>query len=405
MSLSFFKNFGWEAEVVCVDEKYCEITKDELLLQSIPADTIIHRIGALPKKWTSKIGLGSLALRSLWFYQKKVMLLLQAKNYHLVYFSTTEFPVCVLGRIWKKRFGIPYVIDMQDAWHSTYYQNKPRKERPKKHWFSYRLHKYLEPLAMKNCDGLISVSPAYLDTLQQRYAQLKNKPAAVIPFSAFEKDFEIARKNIEKCKPAISPQPGKIKVVYVGRGGADMQTSIELIFGTIKEALCTDAELFSKLHFYFIGTSYAPKELAKPTIFPIAKKYGIEKQVTEMTSRIGFYSTINTLLAADALFLPGSNDPEYSASKIYPYLLAKKPLLTIVNPASSVVKILEEYGVKNVCTDEKTATFQIINFFKNLAYGNFKNPEYNQAAIKKYDAKSMTLNQCLLFDQVIDAKI
>ncbi len=404
ISLSFFKGFGWEAEVVCVDEKYCEITKDELLLQSIPADTIIHRVKAFPKKWTSKIGLGSLALRAIVFLQKKVMLLLQAKNYDLIYFSTTEFPVCILGAYWKKRFSIPYVIDMQDAWHSMYYQDKPKKERPKKHWFSYRLHKYLEPLAMKNCDGLISVSPAYLDTLQQRYPQLKNKPAAIIPFGAFEKDFEIARKNIEKCKPAISFQPEKINLVYVGRGGSDVQFSIELLFSAIKEALESDNKLFSSFHFYFIGTSYAPKELAKPTIFPIAEKYGIEKQVTEITDRIGFYSTINTLLAADVLFLPGSNDPEYSASKIYPYLLAKKPLLAITNPASPTVKILEEYGVKNVFTDEKTTAFQLAGFLKNLASGNLKNPEYNQAAIKKYDAKSMTLNQCLLFDQVVDAK-
>lgn len=404
MSLSFFKDFGWEAEVVCADEKYCEITKDELLLQSIPADTIIHRVKAFPKKQTSKIGLGSLALRAIVFLQKKVMLLLQAKNYNLIYFSTTEFPVCILGRFWKKRFKIPYVIDVQDAWHSTYYQNKPKKERPKKYWFSYRLHKYLEPLAMKNCDGLISVSPAYRNTLQQRYPQLKDKPAAIIPFGAFEKDFEIARKNIEKCQPAISLQPEKINLVYVGRGGADIQFSIELLFSAIKEALETDNELFNRFHFYFIGTSYAPKELAKPTIFPIAEKYGIEKQVAEITGRIGFYSTINTLLAADALFLPSSNDPEYSASKIYPYLLAKKPLLAITNPASSAVKILEEYGVKNVFTDEKTTAFQLTGFLKNLANGNLKNPEYNPAAIKKYDAKSMTLNQCLLFDQVIDAK-
>lgn len=405
MSLAYFKEFGWEAEVVCVDEKYSEISKDELLLQSIPADTIIHKVKAFSKKWTSKFGLGSLALRSLWFYQKKVMLLLQAKKYDLIYFSTTEFPVCVLGWIWKKRFNIPYVIDMQDAWHSTYYQNKPKKEQPKKYWFSYRLHKYLEPIAMKNCDGLISVSPNYITTLQQRYLQLQNKPSAVIPFGAFDQDFEIAQKNIEKCKPAISPQPEKINLVYVGRGGADIQFSIELLFSAIKEALQTDNELFRRLHFYFIGTSYAPKELAKPTIFPLAKKYNIEKQVTEMTGRIGFYSTINTLLAADTLFLPGSNDPEYSASKIYPYLLAKKPLLAIVNPASLAVKILEEYGVKNICADEQSATIQIINFLKNLAKGNLKNPEYNSVAVKKYAAKSMTSAQCSLFNQVIDAKI
>jgi len=402
MSLSFFKIFGWEAEVVCVDEKYSDLPKDELLVQSIPADAIIHQVKAFSKKHTSNFGLGSLALRSMWFYQKKVMLLLQAKNYDLIYFSTTEFPVCILGRYWKKHFGVPYVIDMQDAWHSTYYQDKPKKDRPKKYWFSYRLHRFLEPLAMRNCDGLISVSQAYLDTLQQRYHQLKQKPAAVIPFGAFARDFEIARSNIEKC-PAARLSPQKINVVYVGRGGADLQFSIELFFKAIKEALPSEPEL-SQLHCYFIGTSYAPKAEAKQSIYPIAEDFGLENQVTEMTDRIGFYSTINTLLAADALFLPGSNDPEYSASKIYPYLLAEKPLLAIVNPASSVKNILEEYGAKYIYTYNQANTAAITDFLRKLTASNPDKEKYNASTIDQYAAKNITLKQCLLFDKAIDGK-
>jgi hypothetical protein len=79
-----------------------------------------------------------------------------------------------LGAYWKKKHGIPYVIDMQDPWHSDYYKNKPKAERPKKYWISYRLNKYFEPIAMKNVDGLISVSKAYIDTLKQRYPQLQH---------------------------------------------------------------------------------------------------------------------------------------------------------------------------------------------------------------------------------------
>lgn len=403
MSLSYFKDFSWEAEVICVDQKHSEMPKDNLLLQSIPADTIIHQVKAFSKKWTSKFGLGSLALRSLWFYHKKVMLLLQAKNYDLVYFSTTEFPVCILGAYWKKRFHIPYVIDMHDAWHSDYYQDKPKKEQPAKYWFSYRLHKYLEPIAMKNCDGLISVSPDYIQVLQQRYRQLKNKPSAVIPFGAFKKDFEIAKQNTSVCPPAVQFDPNKINIVYVGRGGADMQQAIELLFYAVKEALKTEAGLFNKLRFYFIGTSYAPKELAKPTISPIAKEFGLEKQVTEITGRVGFYSTINTLLAADALFIPGSDDPQYTPSKIYPYLLAQKPLLAIFHPASPALQVMKDCYAKYTF-DYHAANEMNLNlydFLKNVVMKN-TGQHYNQEAIEKYAAKNMVCNQCALFDQVLN---
>lgn len=404
MSLSYFKDFGWEAEVVCVDQKHSEMPKDDLLLQSIPADTIIHKVKAFSKNWTYKFGLGSLALRSIVFYYQKVMLLLQIKKYDLIYFSTTEFPVCILGSYFKKRFQVPFVIDMQDAWHSEYYQDKPKHERPAKYWFSYPLHKYSERMAMKNCDGLISVSMDYITTLHQRYPQLKNKPEAVIPFGAFEKDFEIAEKNQTVCPPVIQFDTKKFNVVYIGRGGSDMKIAVGLFFSAIKEALREDSQLFGKLHFYFIGTSYAPKELAKPTIFPLAQYFGLEDQVTEITSRIGFYSTINTLLAADALFVPGSDDPQYTASKIYPYILTKKPILAIFNPVSSAISIFKEYGVKYVYNYEQVTNDNIHDFFKGLTNASEKKEQYNPAALKKYSAQQMTLNQCLLFDKVTNGK-
>ncbi len=404
MSLSFFKDFGWEAEVVCVDERYSDLPKDELLQHSLPPDCVIYKVKAFSKKITSRFGLGSLALRSMWFYRKEVMLLLQAKKYDLIYFSTTEFPVCVLGRFWKKRFGIPYLIDMQDAWHSTYYQNKPQNERPRKYWFSYRLHRFLEPLAMKHCDGLISVSQAYIDTLQQRYPPLKTKPNAVIPFGAFEEDFEIARNYYTRCQPAIQPKTDKIQVVYVGRGGKDMQQSIELVFKVLKEALQTDFETYSRLHFYFIGTSYAPKELAEATIYPIAVTLGVENQVTEITDRIGFYSTINTLLAADALLIPGSDDPQYSASKIYPYLLAEKPLLAVFHQKSNAVNLIKQCSLQSVVVtfpdqqeNQQQKIRETLNFWAN--FSTTKNP-VNRKNFQEFTAKQITAKQVTIFEAI-----
>ena len=70
--------------------------------------------------------------------------------------------------------------------------NNEKNERPAKYWFSYTLNKYLEPIAMKGCDGLISVSEAYIVELRNRYANLISKPASVITFGAFAKDLEIA---------------------------------------------------------------------------------------------------------------------------------------------------------------------------------------------------------------------
>ncbi|PTR01268.1 glycosyl transferase family 4 [Mucilaginibacter yixingensis] len=400
MSLPYFKDFGWEVEVVTVDPKYSDLSEDELLLKTIPLQTKIHYVRALPKKLTSKIGLGSIALRSLWFYKRPVDKLLRTRHFDLIYFSTTQFPVCILGAYWKRKFKIPYVIDMQDPWHSDYYRDKPKHQRPTKFWFSYRLNKYLEPRAMRLADGVISVSEDYIATLQNRYPCLKNVPAATITFGAFGPDMDIALKHQADFPSLLNENT--INLVYVGRGGADMRAAITPVFSAFKKALLANPDI-SRIHFYFIGTSYAAAGTGVPTIAPLAAALGVATYVTERTDRISYYHTLCTLLKADALFIPGSDDPRYTASKLYPYLLTGKPLLTMFNAASPALNVLKEYGVYNSYNYTDVDSGQLIDFFQRLASGNLPQPVYNATAMHQYSAREMTHRQCLLFDNVINS--
>lgn len=403
MSLPYFAENGWTVEVVMVDEQYVDMAIDPLLLQSIPSDIKIHKVKALHKRWTSKLGLGSIALRSLWFYRRKVNRLLKDGKFDLIYFSTTQFPVCVLGAYWKKKFGIPYVIDMQDPWHSDYYQGKPRAQQPSKYWFSYRLNKYLEPIAIKNADGLISVSDGYINDLKNRYPAIKNIPSAVITFGAFEPDMPIALENQAKFVNLLDTR--FINVVYVGRGGVDMHQAIIPVFEALKKGLADpENTFFTRLKFYFIGTSYAPAGKGKASLLPLAQQYGVADHIIEITDRISYYHTLFTLQQATALFIPGSDDPQYTASKIYPYLLTQKPLLAIFNGKSSAIPILREYGVKHAYDYESVTEAAINSFFSQLNNSDPEPPVYNQEAIDKYSAQQMTVNQCRLFNEVLNGE-
>lgn len=401
MSLPYFSDFGWVAEVVVVHERYSDVIKDPLLLQSLPANVKIYKVKAFDKKWTSKIGLGSMALRSLPYYFLKVNYLLKKEKYKLIYFSTTQFAVCILGAYWKKKYNVPYVIDMQDPWHSDYYRNKPKEQQPKKYWFSYRLNKYMEPIAVKSCDGLISVSDDYIKDLKERYPGIKDLPSATITFGAFSPDFQIADENKSSFKPLLLP--GFRNVVYIGRGGIDLHNAIAPVFKQLKQGLKDKPEKFGKLKFYFIGTSYAASGEGALTMLPLAEKFGAAQCVVELTDRISFYHTLVTLKQADALFIPGSDDPKYSASKIYPYLLTKKPLLAVFNSKSPVIKILEEYGANYVYSYDATPDIdhKIGNFLNDLFKDGLREQLYNEHALEKYSAENMARRQCELFNLVI----
>ncbi len=402
MSLPYFKEFGWEPTIVTVDVQYSEMVKDELLCESVPAETKIYSVKAFDKKITSKLGLGSIGLRSLWFYRKKVNSILKAKHFDLVYFSTTQFPVCILGAYWKKRFHVPYVIDMQDPWHSEYYKDKPKNQQPPKYWFSYRLNKYLEPVALKKTDGLISVSDDYIKDLKKRYPEIKDVPADTITFGAFEPDLKIAVDNSNKFTSLL--QPGFINVVYVGRGGLDMHNAIAPVFESLKKGLTDEPALFNKLRFYFIGTSYAPAGTGTKTIMPLAIKYGVEEHVIEITDRISFYHSLTTLQQADALFIPGSDDPKYTASKLYPYLLTQNPLLAIFNSSSNAIQVLKDCttGAFSLTFDEEPelVSENLYRILSDWADKKFS-PVTLTSNFQNYSAQNLTLKQVQLFEKAI----
>jgi hypothetical protein len=401
MSLPYFKSFGWDAEVVAVDPSYVDMAKDTLLTESVPGDVKIHWVKALSKKLTSKIGFGGIAYRAYPFIKKEVNRVLRTQKFDLVYFSTTQFQVCNLGPYWRKKFGIPYIIDMQDPWHSEYYQDKPKNQRPPKYWLSYRMNKYLEPLSMSYCSGLISVSSDYIDTLKLRYPLLANVPSATITFGSFEPDMQIAVDHAQEFTDLLNSHTKN--VVYVGRGGKDMYNAIRPVFAALQKGLSDDAASFESLHFYFIGTSYAPAGKGEPSILPLAGEFAVENNVTELTDRIGYYHTLNTLQKADALFIPGSDDPAYTASKIYPYLLAGKPLFSIFNSRSPANRVLQEFGSANTFRYDETPGLNslLYKLLQNIAAGRLPAQSYNEAAMSKYSAKSVAKRQCELFDLVV----
>lgn len=400
MSLPYFRKYGWEPEVVTVAPEYSEMPKDDLLLNSIPSDIRIHQVAALNKRWSSKLGLGSLGLRAFQSYYKKVNKLLEQSHFDLLYFSTTQFPVCALGAMWKKRFNVPYVIDMQDPWYTgSYYHDKPHNERPSKYRLIYPLHKYLERIAMNRVGGLLSVSADYLSDLIQQYPRLKNVPSAVITFGASHIDSEIAEENQQKFKSLLDSET--VNIVYIGRGGIDMHEAVSALFKAVKLGLNTEHTTFRRLRLYFIGTSYAPAGHGSPTISPLAEHYGISDNIVEITDRISYYHALATLQQANALFIPGSSDQKYTASKIYPYLLTGRPLLAMFHPKSPALQTLIDYGVKHAFDYTCNPTDQILNFLKDVMGGSAKPESYNDALQRKYSAENMTRLQCALFEHII----
>jgi hypothetical protein len=401
MSLPFFEQLGWQAEVVAVNPEYTDLAKDDNLMQTIPLTIPVHHIPAFSRKHTRRIGFGSIGYRALLSYRKYVDRLLNTKKFDLVYFSTTQFPVCILGPYWKQRFSIPFVIDIQDMWHSDYYKDKASAGRPANYWLAYRMNKWMERWTMKTVSGVITVSDVYANILKARYPALVNLPVETITFGAAAEDFSVL--PMIPFHPPFEKPEGVKSIVYAGRGGADMARALGRVFSCFSRLLQNDPAI-QVLRFYFVGTSYAPAGTGVETLRPVAAKWGVENYVEEHVGRIGYFDTLHCLKTADALFIPGSDDPAYTASKIYPYVLTARPLLAVFSETSSAYHILSTCTGATVVAlddDSEPEPGRMEAWLRAVAEGREGSCKVNEEQFSVYSARETTRKQVEVFNRVI----
>lgn len=407
--LNYFKSNNCDVTIISVEEEYIDFSRDEYLVNTVPESIELIKVKAIRSKWAKFFGFSSIAIRAYYNYYKKMDYLLKTRKYDIIFFSTTMFPLFTLGPIFKKKYGVPFVVDMQDPWVSNYYDNLPYSKRPPKYFIASIIDRLLERYTMNYVDGIVSVSGDYIIDLKQRYKKLKDVSSIVMTFSAPEFDIEIFNKiklDLEQENDSLIDST-KTNITYVGRAGVDMELTINWFFKSLRELL-DEKKINNNIKVNFIGTSYDPSGAAKKMVNPIAAKYNLQDIVFEQTDRVSYFRALNYINNSDVIFIPGSDDASYTASKIFPYILLKKPLIAVFHEDSSVCNVLEEIAYPGLVKFNKHSNIgYVINNIKSELDRSINrklvNVEYNVELFDKYTSKNMTNKLVEFFLQVIDA--
>lgn len=342
--LPFLRDNGWEAEVLAVAPRQVASPEDPWLLEGLPPWVPVHRVHAMGLGWSWLPGFGNLGLRALLPLRRTGDGLLGKGTFDLVYFSTTVFEVHLLGPRWLRRFGVPFVMDYQDPWVNDYYREHPALRPPGgrvKYAFADALHRWMEPRVLRHCAGITSVSADYPPQIENRYPWFRGVPQLVETFSGAAADFARLR-NPGLAHPRFDPNDGSIHWVYVGVVVPMMDRSLRAFFSALRDH--GTPALLGRLQLHFLGTSYAPAGTATPRLPSLAAEYGLGHCVYETPDRIPYAEALRCLMGAHALLAFGTDAEGYTASKIYPCLLAGKPLLAIYHNHSSVVSLIAKVG-------------------------------------------------------------
>lgn len=409
MSLPHYRAYGWEPVVLAVAPDEVDAVREPELLATVPADVRVEHCGALPRRRMRRLGVGNIGQRAWLALDRVGRDLLRRERFDLVLFSNTQFITFPLGRRWRTRFGVPYVLDVQDPWRTDYY-SRPGSRRPPGGWkyrFAQAQAVLLERWAFARASGVMSVSPRYVEDLRRRYPELAATPADVIRFGASRQDLEHAGRL-----PAITRydrHPGEIHFVYTGAAGPILPHATTVLFEALRAYRAAAPQRAARLRFHFLGTSYVAPGAGRHAIRPLAESLGVADLVDEVPHRLGHLECLRLQADADVLLLPGSNDPAYSPSKAYGYFLSRKPVLGLVFPGSVLEALLDELGgahVVRIAGGETAgqASGNLQRFFAAAVEGVIPamlSPRQEEHFCRNYLADDLTRRQCALFDRAV----
>jgi glycosyltransferase involved in cell wall biosynthesis len=318
---------GWEVEILCPGIGYqppsCnDADSADFFSPAAEVHTVPQRAAAFFRFF----GIGNIGLRALvplYFAGRK---LLAARRFDLVYFSTAQFPLFLLGAPWRRRFKIPYVLDLHDPIDN----GATAAPGGWKQRLSRLVSRFIERRAVATASGLIAVSPHYLVLMQSRYADrrpqwLKPDRQAVIPFAVLPRDLEEAG--------AGSPgnAGGAKRIVYVGTGGAVMARSFRLLCAALAELRRRHSPLLENIRIELHGTSSAVATDMDTHLARIAGEFDVADLIDEHPARVTYRHSLELLLESDGALVLGVDDAGYMPSKLATYAYSGKPLLACLH--------------------------------------------------------------------------
>lgn len=406
--IRFFANhlpeFGWEPIILTVAPEYYEWPVDPENEKLIPPSLPVTRTRALSARWTRKLGIGDIGLRSFWHQWRAVKRLCRTQKIDLILIPVPPYVPMVLGRLAHRKFGLPYVIDYIDPWVTDSYNQLPRHQRPPKWVFADLLSRTLEPFALKRVAHITGVSRGTTDSVINRYEWLSEADATELPYGGEAGDFEYLRAAPRK-NSIFDRTDGLIHLSYVGACIPGMHATVRALFAGVRLGLDRAPEKFASLRFHFVGTSYGRG--GPQSVMALAAQAGIESLVDERAERIPYLESLQVMLDSHGLFLVGSDEPHYTASKVFPYILARKPVLAIFHEASSVVRILTETQTGTVVTFNATrrpdASVPAISaaLERILELPSDYQPGTRWEAFEPYTTRAMAERLAQVFDKVV----
>jgi glycosyltransferase involved in cell wall biosynthesis len=400
---------GWTPTIVTLETSAYESRLDPGLEAMVPSTLRVVRAPAWDAGLTRWAGIGDLGLRAFTGLRRTCRTLLSREPFDALFITVYPVYPALLGPSLKAEFGVPFVLDYQDPWVGAWGQAVGGGSNGHVDWksrASRRLGTWLEPRAVAGADALVAVSQGTIDAIVERIPAAARVPHAVIPLGLEPGDFTSLRDRPLPA-PRFDSADGLVHLCYVGTLLPTGVDTLRLLLRALDRARREDPAA-ARLRLHFFGTSNQSAS-ASYRVLPIASEYGLADVVTEVPGRLDYLDALSVLAHASAILLLGSSERHYTASKLYPALLAQRPILALFHEASSVTSILRAAAAEPSArlvtygdeAPDESCVFDVVRHLRALAV----NTAYDPAAVtldrvEGVSARSLARQLAAIFDRV-----
>ena len=340
--------YGWEPVVITVDPVQHVEAQDPGLRGLVPADLRIIETGALSARWTAPLGLkGEIGLRGFWHLRRAIAREIRQTRPDAVLITGSPFYPLLLASWIKRSWGIPVVLDLQDPWASNEGVGRTRWS---KGWYAHQLAVLLEPRALRGASWITTVSERQNSDLAARYRWLDASRMSAIPIGGDPEDYAALRAGPAHLDTGPDTDTdtdtvtGTVTFSYVGTALPRAAPLLSILFEGLAKLRARAPQLAGRLRLQFVGTSNQPGHSDDYRVVPLAQTAGVADLVTEQPGRMPYLDALRILAGTHVVLMIGSDEPHYTASKIYPALMSGRPFLSVFHEASSAHTVLSAAG-------------------------------------------------------------
>jgi len=343
----YLAEHGWEPTVIAVDPSAYEGRLDAGLAALVPESLRVVRASAWPASITRPLGIGDLGLRAYAGIRKAAVDVLAGQRHDAVFITIYPTYPAFLGPSLKRRFGVPFVLDYQDPWVSAWGREVGGGPNGTPDWKSRvtrALAERLEPHVVRAADALTAVSARTYEDVLARVPGASPRACAAIPLGFDVHDREALADGVH-LDPGFDERDGLIHLCYVGTVLPKGYEVLDTVLAALAALRRQSPAVADRLRLHFIGTSNQVTADAASRVLPRARDAGVGDLVTEAAPRVNYLDALSAQTRAHAVLLLGSSEPHYTPSKVFPALLAGKPIIAVYHAASSVLDVLRSAGV------------------------------------------------------------